>query len=379
MSRDNTHHRSLRQDRETVDGTLDELDRRAEDAQPSETNRFARRHPRYRYRLTLKAEFEQPGGQALHYSVAARNISRNGIGFLVGHFIYPGARCKLCLISPHNYSQTVGARIVRCNYLLGTGSLHEVGVKFDEPIDVTAFQATCDNRGQARVLVADDDPSMHKLVQVFLKDLSIELTSVHNGNEAVESAISGHHDLILMDMEMPELDGLGATRELRKRGYVQPIVAMTALHGEKARTACMEAGCTSYVNKPVQREVLTRLVHGVVYEPLESSFASDPEMAEMIDHFVDGLPATIKELQGAFDAEDTKALELSIRHLKGQGASFGFDVITETATELETAVQAGAELAAIRESVNELVKWCRAARRVGDEQPSEQAEAGAGA
>ena len=367
MSQDANTHRSLRHDHETVESLLNNLDRRADSASRTQVEGFARRYPRYRFRLTIKAEFVQPGGQILHYSAAARNISRNGIGLLIGQFIYPKSRCTIHLVSPHNYSQTVSGQVVRCAYLSGTGTLHEVGVKFDEPIDVTAFQERSDTRGQARVLMADDDPSMHKLVQVFLKDLAVELTSVHNGNEAVDAGLSGHHDLILMDMEMPELDGLAATRELRSRGYVQPIVAMTAMHGDKARSMCLEAGCTTYIAKPVQRDVLTRLVHGVMYEPLESSFASDPEMAEMINHFVSGLPQTIKELQKAFDAEGTDALELTIRHLKGQGASFGFDVITETATELESAIQSGAEPAVVREGINELVKWCRAARGVGAE------------
>jgi len=115
-----------------------------------------------------------------------------------------------------------------------------------------------------KVLVADDVEHLRSLIEIYLKELGLEGRCVSNGFEAVEAALAGDFDVLLLDMEMPVMDGFEAARVLREHGYRKPIVALTAYYqGEETERAKSE-GCTEVVTKPVTlarlREVLEPLL-----------------------------------------------------------------------------------------------------------------------
>jgi CheY-like chemotaxis protein len=108
----------------------------------------------------------------------------------------------------------------------------------------------------ARVLLAEDTATLRKLVCRWLQAVDIEVTAVENGVEAVRAAAAGAFDLILMDVEMPELDGWSATRRLRAQGVQTPVIAFTAHEGDGVRRLALAAGCADVLPKPVSREAL---------------------------------------------------------------------------------------------------------------------------
>jgi hypothetical protein len=115
-----------------------------------------------------------------------------------------------------------------------------------------------------KVLVAEDVEHLRSLIEIYLRELGLECVTVSNGFEAVEAALAGDFDVLLLDMEMPVMDGFEAARVLRERGYQRPIVALTAhYHGEKIDRAGRE-GCNDVLSKPVTllrlREVLEPLL-----------------------------------------------------------------------------------------------------------------------
>ncbi|MFM8330699.1 MAG: response regulator, partial [Candidatus Methylumidiphilus sp.] len=120
--------------------------------------------------------------------------------------------------------------------------------------DETALRT---RHGQARLLLVEDDPVNREVALDVLREAGLNVDCAEDGRQALDMARRQHYDLILMDMQMPVMDGLEATRALRARpGRQSPIVAMTANAFEEDRDACLAAGMNDFVAKPVKSDVL---------------------------------------------------------------------------------------------------------------------------
>lgn len=106
------------------------------------------------------------------------------------------------------------------------------------------------------VLVAEDVETNQVLIKSLLQRMGLEVTIVADGNEAVQKAVSSEYDLIFMDIQMPNMNGYEATKELRKKGIVIPIIALTANAMIGDDNKCIEAGCDDYLPKPLDRRQL---------------------------------------------------------------------------------------------------------------------------
>ena len=111
-----------------------------------------------------------------------------------------------------------------------------------------------------KVLVAEDVEGSQILMKLMLSKLGVEVVIAEDGNQALQKALSQSFDLILMDMQMPHMNGYEATRILKQQGYKTPIVALTANAMKGDDQKCLEAGCDGYLTKPIDRRELPRIL-----------------------------------------------------------------------------------------------------------------------
>ena len=121
--------------------------------------------------------------------------------------------------------------------------------------------------GRPTILVVDDFDDTRWLLRTWLERKGFRVIEAENGNDAISEAQSENPDLIIMDLEMPELDGLAATRQIRASENLAdvPIVAVSAYGAEQFRGAALLAGCNEYVSTPFEPSDLERLIRSYVH------------------------------------------------------------------------------------------------------------------
>jgi CheY-like chemotaxis protein len=113
----------------------------------------------------------------------------------------------------------------------------------------------------ARILIVEDNTLNQKVAQGMLRKAGYAFEAVWNGRQAVEACTAQDYDLVLMDCQMPEMDGLEATRHIRKLGKRQPIIIAVTCHGlTEDREKCRRNGVDDYLSKPYTREQLLAVV-----------------------------------------------------------------------------------------------------------------------
>jgi CheY-like chemotaxis protein len=147
---------------------------------------------------------------------------------------------------------------------IGTKFMVHLNLPLAPSAEISGEEAAVKLSFLGRVLVAEDNPVNSKVVQAMLGQLGLEVALVENGWAAHELATRDRFDLVLMDCQMPELDGLEATRLIRRSGvpFSQvPIVALTANAMAGDREKCLEAGMNDYLAKPINLKLLRSMVH----------------------------------------------------------------------------------------------------------------------
>ena len=197
---------------------------------------------------------------------------------------------------------------------------------------------------RGRVLLAEDSPDNQLLISLYVHKAGAEITIVNNGQRAVETALADNFDLVLMDMQMPVMDGITATEWLRKAGYAGPVVAITANALKEDQQRCLEAGCDGFLTKPIDttafHELLARyLAPAAAGTNADTDDEFDTEMRALTTQFMDGLSARVQGMQQALDAADDEKLRRAVHQLKGSAGTYGCPEITEQAAQLERQIK----------------------------------------
>jgi len=213
----------------------------------------------------------------------------------------------------------------------------------------------------AKILVVEDGEVNRRFLSVVLKRLGVTVQTAENGKIGVDLAMANQFDLVLMDMQMPVMDGYTAARTLRKHGSSIPIIALTAHAMVGDREKCIDAGCTGYLSKPIDTNALLQTLADCLQTSPQSAPAiindafsgvqtavhsslpcdDDREMQEIVEVFYDGLIHNLDLMQRALDTEDDVELAKLAHWLKGAGGTAGFGDFTAPASQLEQASRSG--------------------------------------
>jgi len=246
----------------------------------------------------------------------------------------------------------------------------------------------------ARVLLVEDGESNRKLICLVLQRAGVTIDQAEDGKRGSDMALARPYDVILMDMQMPVMDGYTAARLLRDRGLKTPIIALTAhaMRGDEEK--CRAAGCSGFLTKPIDVDLLVRTVGQAIGaaagvdgdaqihatdlgavtaspatdptapqaapdapddveraqalgvsaasvssasgEPLKSSLPTDdPEFCEIVVEFIDRLHRQLGAMQSAWEKHDMAELAGLAHWLKGSGGTAGFGALTDPARRLE--------------------------------------------
>ncbi|HYO24309.1 MAG TPA: ATP-binding protein [Lacipirellulaceae bacterium] len=226
---------------------------------------------------------------------------------------------------------------------------------------VSSRQGAANLRG-VRVLLADDGETNRKLIQLFLSRQGAIVVAAENGELAVAATMSQEFDLILMDMQMPVMDGYAATRKLRDAGFERPIIALTAHAMLGDRRKCEEAGCSGYVTKPVNVDELIRVIQAAVrgtrplsevIRPVDCVLPAPPEagaihsalpvddaeIRELVAEFAATVPERIDSIERALATLDFDGIASMAHALKGAGGTAGFQCLTDISARIEKSAQ----------------------------------------
>ncbi len=296
----------------------------------------------------------------------------------------------------------------------GSALVHSLDVcgKDNEPLGTITLDSVLELHG--RILLAEDGEDNRRLIVHHLTRGGAEVFTAANGRIALEMLLEAQaagrpFDLLVTDMQMPEMDGYTLACTLRDGGHTIPIVALTAHAMAEDRQRCLDAGCDAYESKPIQREALLRAcaallpprpvtAEAAVGQPsrvdraspqptgaarpvpvthtpetvtrsddvLISDLADDPDMCGLIPPFLERLREQMLVLGTVREPSDRAALTTLAHQLKGAGGGYGFMPISQAARTVERFASAGGTQRECDAAVDALLALCAAAIRGGE-------------
>jgi CheY-like chemotaxis protein/HPt (histidine-containing phosphotransfer) domain-containing protein len=227
------------------------------------------------------------------------------------------------------------------------------------------------------VLVAEDCPDSRQAVCSFLANAGLDVTPAENGRIAVALSRTGGFDLVLLDMQMPEIDGYEAARQLRGAGYRGPIIALTGDVQPGDEQACHDAGCDAYLAKPWDPEQLLQELQTHIQftrrQPkevsLQTTLRANPTLRQLAGEFARGLPRTVAEVSATLAAGNRLQMGRLVHQMSGAAGMFGYPDLCQAARQLEKAAkEEGEDAAKLDQRVRELEDLTRRiVRGLGDE------------
>jgi len=352
-------------------------------------------------RRALRVDFEAPrilfiaiqatGNQVRHAAVP-RNLSKRGLAFILGRYVYPDTDCKVAMPTLGGEWLMVTGKVRLCRHV--GGIFHETAVVFEEPVDLRDFvqlsreeedivrEELAEDLGEGfeeveqtqMILVVDDDKANRRLLTHWLGKLNLRSRDATSPSQVTTLIKDDPPDGILMDVNLGEFDGLEIVQTIRNKGYKGPVICVSADESEATRQRAMSVGCNGYLPKPYTLDQIQEALEGAMAmqiggepdEPILSTLIEDESMLPLLRDFVKTLNGLITKLNEANGASDYEQIERVCQQLKGAGGSYGYEAVTEAAKTVLDRLQAeDMDLESIHGGVGELIRTLRRVRVEG--------------
>jgi len=243
--------------------------------------------------------------------------------------------------------------------------------------------------GNVRILLTEDDAINQEVASVMLESMGYEVVVAENGAAAVETLVNdSNFDLVLMDCQMPVMDGFNATRAIREKNPNIPIVALTANANQGDKELCFKAGMNDYLSKPIHRTDLSTVVKQWAHQPAQTNkpsinnSATQPEhgggsmeieieesaldairalqrpgkpdiLARIVNMYMEKSPELITAIKEGVAANDCDKVKMAAHTLKSSSAYVGATALAEVCNRIESKAANG-ELAETAEDITQV-------------------------
>jgi CheY-like chemotaxis protein len=231
-------------------------------------------------------------------------------------------------------------------------AIHAAGAGTPDAVEHAAATRPAETASGAsglRILLAEDSPDNVLLIQAYLKASGCVADVAGNGEIAVQKYVAGAYDVVLMDVQMPLMDGYSATRRIREWEAANgvspaPILALTAHALPEEVRKSLDAGCTAHLTKPIRKATLLRAIEE--HTARRVSVLVDPSVADLVPAFLENRRKDIGAITAAVEQGDYEIVRILGHNMKGTGGGFGFHRITQIGACLEEAAlhQGAAEI-----------------------------------
>ncbi len=330
------------------------------------------------------SELERAGSQQERYDLVLLDCRMPGMdGFEVAEHIKNNpaiAGTTVMMITSDDRSgdveksRTLGIASYMVKPVKRTELLNTILIAFEEKTETAASSLQTSHKDECTapeafpypiwILLADDYKHNRLIVQKYLKDLPVQTDIAENGQTALEMFKKGEYDLVLMDMQMPVMDGYTATREIRKfekeRGRRKiPIIALSAYALKTEMVKSIEAGCDEHLTKPIKKDRLVKVLseysarmkpdfqeekseeHSAQEHETGDTVYVDKDFEDLIPDFFEDVRRDIRSMAEASDKGDYETVRQLAHSIKGAGGSYGFDEVTKIAKSVEDACKDG--------------------------------------
>ncbi|GAA58819.1 hypothetical protein P20652_0676 [Pseudoalteromonas sp. BSi20652] len=188
-----------------------------------------------------------------------------------------------------------------------------------------------------RVVLAEDQPDNRRLISRYLRSMGLEVIAVENGEQAVEQCLKEYPDLVLLDIQMPVMDGRSAFQLLKQCGFERPIFALTANAMSHEVDGYLELGFTGYLGKPIDKESFYKALSSHLYsaEDQPTTKQNEVDMSDLVISFKQSFALESETITQHFISEDLDALQKDSHRILGAAQMFGLDEIAQSAKNLD--------------------------------------------